>query len=211
MLNITGKREIIETLRNVTAERELTSYDKIHEFVEDKLGKGVISRSTIARVFAKGSEESANTFNFETTLKPLCDALLDIKNDETDDSVDVLAYKSLLRYKSELLDEYKDQNTQLKNEINLLKETMDEQVNQVKLQFLDQIQKETESFQKSMDFVRNQIILKDNRIDDLLSDIKVFLDTNRELTRTNNELTKINNELVHGLMNCPLRKQEEKE
>ena len=186
MVKFTGRREIILSLKKVVEEKGLTSIDKIHEYVEERMGQHVISRSTVGRVFAKGSEDRSNTFNYEITLQPLCDALLDIQNDEEDDSADTLAYKSLLRYK--------------KGRIVNLEEEVESVKRKEKAKYAERLEKETKHFNDSLEFMKNQIALKDQRIDELLADVKEFLASNKELMMTNNKL-------VTQLMNCPIRKE----
>ena len=100
-------------------------------------------------------------------------------NDEEDDSDETLAFKSILRYKAEQTKILKEENETIQDH--------------VKAQFAEELSKETEQFQRTLDFVKHQITLKDQRIDDLLL-------MNKELTLTNNKL-------VQQLMECPLRKE----
>ena len=185
MVNFSGRKEIIVLLKQVATEKGLTSVDKIHRYVENQMGEGVISRSTVARVFAEGSENSTTTYNYETTLQPLCTAILDIEHDEEDDTPDTLAYKSLLRYK--------------KSKIINLEEEIESIKSKEKAKYAERLEKETKHFNDSLEFMKNQIALKDQRIDELLADVKEFLASNKELMMTNNRL-------VTQLMECPLRK-----
>lgn len=179
-MDLGDPRETILMLKQVYEEKGL-SLDKTLALVNNTVGEGVISRSTIQAVFAKGSEDGPRVFGY-SVLKPLCTALLDIDHDEEYDSTDTKAYKSYLRYKKEIIDIY---------------------ANQIK-----QLNEEKEKFQKSLEFVNNQISIKDERITDLMADRKIFIETIRELTNTNSDLTKINNELVNQLMACPLKKND---
>ena len=105
MVQFSDTKEIILALKKVWEEKDL-SIDKTLALVNEKVGEGAVSRSTVQRVFAKDSENNTSGFRYETTLKPLCNALLDIETDEAYDSADTLAYKSILRYKKELIEDY---------------------------------------------------------------------------------------------------------
>lgn len=192
------KKQIIIALKKVREERQL-NIDQIYEIVDNFDHANAPSRSTIARVFAEGSEEEASHFKFETSLKPICDALLDIDTDESNDTADDLAYKSLLRYKKDMLEIYSEQLKEAKSELKTVKEHERNRYNKKEEELKN-------NFEKSMEFVKNQIVLKDERITDLMADRKLFIETNNELTKTNAELIRINNELVKQLMNCPLKK-----
>lgn len=186
MVHLTDTREIILALKKVWEEKGL-SIDKALALVEEKEGKNAVSRSTIQRVFAKGSEDDTAGFRFETTLKPLCNALLNIEEDDDDDSADTQAMKSILRYKKDIIEDYAAQNKELKNEISSIKD-------HEKAKYADQLEKETKHFSDSLAFMSRQIQLKDERIDALLA--------------MNTELMQTNNSLLKQLMNCPLRTEE---
>ena len=167
-------KEIILALKKVYEEKNL-SIDKALALVDEKEGKGAVSRSTIQRIFAKGSEDDPASFRYETTLKPICNALLDIDTIETEDDSDKRAYKSLLKLKRDIIEELQKSNEQ------------------VKIDYAEKLQEETEKFQRSLEFIKHQVELKDQRIDALMS-----------LTT---ELMTTNNKLVTQLMDCPLRKE----
>lgn len=176
---LTDTREIILELKKVY-EKENLSIDKVLDMVEEKYGKNAVSRSTIQRLFKKGSEENPASFRYETTLIPLCNVLLDTNQGATSDL--------LLRYKKDLIDDYAAQNKQLKEEIETIKD-------HEKAKYGEKLEKETKHFNDSLIFLRHQIELKDQRIDALMS--------------MNTELMTTNNKLVNQLMNCPLRHEEE--
>ena len=163
-------KDIIRLLKQVKEEKNL-SLDKILVLMEEN--GDFISKSTLSRIFQGGSEDG--NFRYET-LRPVCDVLLDIEHIENDDSTDTRAYKAVLKLKREIIDELTKANEQ------------------TKIDYAIKLQEETEKFQKSLEFVKNQIILKDERITDLLL-------INKELMQTNNKL-------INQLMNCPLRKDE---
>jgi len=174
MVNFTDAKDIILALKKVYNEKNL-SIDKTLALVNEKVGDGAVSRSTIQAVFAQGSENGSRQFGYDTILKPLCIALLDIETIEQDDSEDVKAYKAILKLKKEIIEELKSANEH------------------TKVVYADKLQEETEQFQKSLEFIKHQVELKDQRIDDLLT-------MNKDLMQTNNRL-------INQLMDCPLRKE----
>ena len=170
-------KDVILLLKQVKNEKQL-SFDKILAMMEDN-GQ-YLSKSTLSRVFADGSEDNGN-FRYET-LRPIADVLLDIEHIESDDTTDTKAYKTILKLKKDIIDELKSSNEQM--ELKLEKE---------KVRYAEQLQVETDKFQRSLDFLREQINLKDQRIDALLNNCT--------------ELMNVNNQLLRQLMNCPLQKK----
>lgn len=205
---ITDTKELIKSLKHVREERGL-NIDQIYEIVYESDPKNAPSRSSIARVFADGSENDASHFRFENTLKPICNALLDIENNEKDDSPDDMAFKSLLRYKKDLIEQYAEQLKEAKEELKTIKE-------KERKKYEERIDKETKQFHDSLAFAMEQIKLKDARIADLTSVNREQSETNKEhaltikeIVATNSSLVETNNKLVVNLMNCPLKHQEE--
>ena len=164
-------KEIILKLKEVREEKGL-SYGDILEIME-KQGD-FISKSTLSRLFAEGSENSS--FKYEETIRPIAKALLDIETIEETDDMDVQAMKSLLKYKMQLIEDLEKKIEALNNDV--AKE---------KLKYHEKIDKERENFQKSLNFCREQIDLKDKRIDQLLE---------------------TNIKLLNQLLVCPCRKKE---
>ena len=168
---MTNTREIILKLKEVREEKGL-SYGDILELME-KNGD-FISKSTLSRLFAEGSEDGS--FKYEETIRPIAKALLDIETIEETDDMDVQAMKSLLKYKMQLIEDLEKKIEVLNNDLS-----------KEKLKYHEKLDKERENFQKSLNFCREQIGLKDKRIDQLL-------DTNVKL--------------LNQLLICPCRKQE---
>jgi len=152
MKNMIDTKEVILALKQVKEEKQL-SLDKILVLIEEN--DEYVSKTTLSRVFANGSEEQI--FKWETTLKPIANALLDIDTLEVDDDADTRAYKSVLKLKKDLLSELGRENKELKEELN-----------SAKLKYHEKLKAETDKFQKSLDFAMNQIDLKDKRIDQLM-------------------------------------------
>lgn len=168
---MTNTKEIILKLKEVREEKGL-SYGDILDLMEK--GGDFVSKSTLSRVFAEGSEECS--FKYEETIRPIAKALLDIETIEDTDNMDVQAMKSLLKYKMQLIEDLEQKVEALSGD--LAKE---------KLKYHEKMDKERENFQKSLNFCREQIDLKDKRIDQLL-------DTNIKL--------------LNQLLICPCRKKE---
>ena len=177
MQTMIDTKNVILALKQVKEEKKL-SLDKIIVLMEEN--GDYVSKTTLSRVFAKGSEDVI--FKWEATLKPIANALLDIDTLEPDDDTDTRAYKSVLKLKKDLLSELERQNKELKEELN-----------NAKLKYHEKLKVETDKFQKSLDFAKNQIDLKDKRIDQLM-------DANDRLSITNDRL-------INQLMDCPLRKE----
>ena len=145
-------KDIILKLKEVREEKGL-SYGDILDLME-KNGD-FLSKSTLSRLFAEGSEDCS--FKYEETIRPIAKALLDIETIEDTDDMDVQAMKSLLKYKIQLIEDLEKKIEDLTNDLT-----------QEKLKYLMKLDKEREDFQKRVDFFREQISLKDNRIDQLL-------------------------------------------
>ena len=145
-------KDIILKLKEVREEKGL-SYGDILDLME-KNGD-FLSKSTLSRLFAEGSEDCS--FKYEETIRPIAKALLDIETIEDTDDMDVQAMKSLLKYKIQLIEDLEKKIEDLTNDLT-----------QEKLKYLMKLDKEREDFQKRVGFFREQISLKDNRIDQLL-------------------------------------------
>ena len=155
---MTDTKELLKQLKEIKAAKKL-SLDQIGKMIENN--GDFVSKSTLSRVFSEGSDDT--DFRYETTLRPICDALLDIENFENDDSADVKAYKAILKLKKDIILEMK------------------QEIESEKVNYAEKLETETSNFQENLDFLRHQIELKDQRIDALLS-------MNTELMQTNNNL-----------------------
>lgn len=76
-MEYTKSQELIRRLKEVKALNEIT-FPRIIDRIE-KNGK-TVSLTTLRRVFADGSENNANAFNYELTLLPIAEALLDVED-----------------------------------------------------------------------------------------------------------------------------------
>ena len=186
---MTNSKDVIKRLKEVKAEKNL-SLDAIVSLLEQN--GHFVSKSTLSRVFSDKSDDCS--FRYEETILPLAHVLLDVGHNEQDDDIDTLAFKSILRYKKELIDDYRIQNEKLKSEIEELKSEIEIIKDKEKVKYAEKLENETKHFNDSLSFMSRQIQLKDERIDTLL--------------KTTTELMATNNKLLTQLMDCPLRKCE---
>jgi predicted RNase H-like nuclease (RuvC/YqgF family) len=145
--------DIILKLKAVGEEKGL-SLNEILAMVEEN--KDYISRSSIQRVFAEGSEDSS--FRYEETIRPIAKALLDIETIEEDDSLDTATLKALLKYKIQRIED-------LENQLEHLQSALDNE----KLKRHEKIDDIRAEYEKKIDFLKEQITLKDKRMDLLLN------------------------------------------
>jgi len=149
---MTNTKELILQLKEVRQEKQL-SYNDILETME-KNGD-FLSKSTLSRVFAEGSENER--FMYETTIRPIAKAMLDIENLEDTDTIDEKAMKSLLKYKIQRIEELEQQIEQLS--LDLANE---------KVKYHERLDHERDIFNQRIDFLKEQVSLKDKRMDMLL-------------------------------------------
>lgn len=148
---MTNTRDIIVKLKEVREEKGL-SYSDILDLME-KNGD-YLAKSTLSRVFADGSEELS--FKYEETIRPIANALLDIENIEDDDDMDTKAMKALLKYKSDRIEE--------------LERMIEHQKGLFDAELVSQHEKmdsERATWSRSIEFLKDQISKKDERIDTL--------------------------------------------
>jgi len=177
---MTNTRDLIAKLREVYKEKDL-SYDKLLSLMEQS--DNYVSKSTLSRLFGKNWEQYS--FDYENTLIPIANLLLDVE-DEADDDSETKAFKSLLKFKMSVIDENAKQIAELKEQ---LKEVSSKE----RSKYAERLEKETEKFQKSLDFAMKQIELKDKRIDQLMD--------------ANDRLSVMNNRMLEQFMDCPLKQE----
>ena len=146
-------KDLVLKLKEVKAEKKLTNAD-ILRMVEDN--KEYVSKTTISRVFADGSEDTI--FRYEATLRPIANALLDIETIDADDNSDTQAMKSILQYKIQRIEE-------LEKQVEDLKAALDRE----KVKAHEKSDKERALYNERIEFLTNQIALKDKRMDQLLN------------------------------------------
>lgn len=153
---MTNTKDIIIKLKEIRAEKGL-SFTDILDMME-KNGD-FLSKSTLSRVFADGSEEIK--FRYEDTVRPIANALLDIDHIEDDDDMDVRAMKSLLKYKNDIISD-------LEQRVKDLESALDKQ----KIKANEKLDREREAWSRSIDFLKEQVSLKDKRMDFLLDAVQ---------------------------------------
>lgn len=134
-------RDLITKLKAVKEERKL-SYDAIIELVNEK--GGYVSKTSLSRIFSEKSEDRGF---LESTILPVANALLDIDTIEEKDNTDERAMKTLLRYKSERISE------------------LEKQIADADVEYNKKMDAERASWGRSIDFLKDQISKKDERID----------------------------------------------
>lgn len=149
---MTNTKDIIIKLKEVREEKKLSFQDIINLMEENG---DYIAKSTLSRVFSDGSEELH--FKYEETIRPIANALLDIDRIEDDDVLDVIAMKTLLQYKDRRIKELEKQIQELET-----------QISKEKNKYHEKLEKERDQHQRSIEFLKNQIDLKDKRMDQLL-------------------------------------------
>ena len=169
-------RDIIVKLKEVRDEKGL-SYTNILDLME-KNGD-YLSKSTLSRVFSEGSEDLS--FKYEETIRPIAKALLDIETIEEDDNMDVQAMKSLLKYKIQRIEE-------LEKQVKDLEAAIDRE----KLKYHEKMDKERQTWARSIDFLKEQVSYKDKRIDLLLEAV--------------HEKDKRFTEILDHILSCPRMK-----
>ena len=150
---MTNTKDIIIKLKEVREEKNLSITD-IENLLEEN--NEHLSRSTISRIFADGSEETS--FRYEETIRPIANALLDIETIEETDNMDVQAMKSLLKYKAVRIKE-------LEKQIEHLQNALDKE----RIKGFEKFEAERKLLHDRISFLTSQIELKDKRIDILLN------------------------------------------
>lgn len=142
---MTNSKDLILKLKEVK-ERDNLSLGDIETRTEEN-GEHV-SKTTLSRVFSEGSEDIQ--FKFESTLKPIANALLDIDTIEDDDDLDTQGLKIMLKLKADKIKE------------------LEAELDHTKVKYHEKLDKEREQSRRSIDFLKDQISRKDTRIDQLL-------------------------------------------
>ena len=181
---MTKSKDLIIKLREVQKEKKL-SYDKILALLEEE-GQ-FSSKSTLSRLFGENWEQYS--FDYENTLIPIANVLLDVENDEESDDAETKAFKSLLKVKMSVIDDNSKRTAELTEEVKT-------GANKEREKYREKLDAEVAKYQESLDFAMQQIELKDRRIDLLM--------------QQNELLSIMNNRMLEQFMDCPLKNQDEK-
>ena len=178
MINdMVSMKDIITRIKNKRDEENL-SYDEINARIEAN-GDYPLSKSTLSRFFADGSSDVR--FDYEDTIRPLAKIFLDIETIEETDTDDVKTLKSIIKVKMVRIKELEAELAKLENKHH------------------QKLDKERAQFQKSLDFLKEQVAYKDKRMDLLLDAVK--------------DKDEMHNKLLEHILNCPYKgcKQEQKD
>lgn len=169
---MTNSKDIILKLKEVRDEKGLSISD-----IEDLLEANGdhLSRSTISRIFADGSEDTS--FRYEETIRPIANALLDIETIEETDDMDIRAMKSLLKYKAARIKE-------LESQIEHLQTALDKE----RIKGFEKFESERNLMHDRITFLTSQIEIKDKRMD--------------EMKQQYNKKDELYTELVQRFLNC---------
>ena len=169
---MTNSKDIILKLKEVRDEKGLSISD-----IEDLLEANGdhLSRSTISRIFADGSEDTS--FRYEETIRPIANALLDIETIEETDDMDIRAMKSLLKYKAARIKE-------LESQIEHLQTALDKE----RIKGFEKFESERNLMHDRKTFLTSQIEIKDKRMD--------------EMKQQYNKKDELYTELVQRFLNC---------
>lgn len=124
-MELTRSQDLIRQLKEVKAKNEVT-YPRIIERIE-KNGK-FVSLTTIRRVFADGSERNAENFNYETTLLPIAEALLNVEDVPTVESpfaAEIDGLKSVIHVQNEEIARLHEMKEHLEGRITFLLEQIE--------------------------------------------------------------------------------------
>ena len=154
---MTNSRDVIIRLKEVWNEKKAHGMQQsdILRMIEEN--GDYLSKSSISRVFADGSEDDSDRFSYENTLRPIAKLLLDMENIEDTDDMDTKALKALLKYKLERIED-------LEMQIERLEAALDKE----KIKSHEKLEMERAQSRTYIEFLKNQIELKDKRIDQLL-------------------------------------------
>jgi len=171
---MTSMKEIIFQIKEVQKSRGLT-LGEIQRLLDEK---GVhLAKSTLSNLFSEGAEDK--NFDYEYTIRPVANALLDIETIEDTDDMDVKVMKAILKYKIERIEE------------------LEAELSNIKLKNHEKLEKEREQSRRSIDFLKDQIRLKDIRMDQLLE--AVFKKDEQQ------------RDLLEKILSCPCRQLKFKE
>ena len=118
---LTRAQELIRQLKDIKNKNEIT-YPRILERME-KNGK-FVSLTTLRRVFADGSELNADSFNYETTLMPIAEVLLNVEDvptlDDNPFSKEIDGLKAVIHVQNEEIARLHEMKEHLETRITFL-------------------------------------------------------------------------------------------
>ena len=158
-MELKDNRELIIALKEAKKKQEMT-IPRLLDILQDN--NQSVSRTTLVRLFADGSEDN-DGFNYASTLKPVADVLLsdDQEQEDTKRHLEIVKLQSEIMVKDEEI-------TTLNKQINSL---------------LMQIEQARADAAKQMEFLHDQIKLKDKRMDTKDELIQRVMDRNDKKDR----------------------------
>lgn len=125
-MEFTKAQELIRQLKEAKTRNEVT-YPRIMERME-KNGK-FVSLTTLRRVFAEGSEMNASSFNYESTLLPIAEALLDVEDVPTPENTpyakEIDGLKAVIHVQNEEIARLHDMKEHLEKRVDFLIEQIE--------------------------------------------------------------------------------------
>ena len=125
-MELSTKQKLIKQLKEAKEKNEVT-YPRIIERLE-KNGK-YLSLSTLRRVFADGSEMNAGSFNYESTLLPIAEVLLNAEDVPTPKdspySVEIDGLKAVIHVQNEEIARLHEIKEHLESRITFLLEQIE--------------------------------------------------------------------------------------
>ena len=158
---MTNTRDLILEMKKVQKEHNY-SYNDMAKLMEAN-GDRPLSPATFSRIFADGSEDNAS-FSYDYTLVPLARAILDM-DVEPDDAEDVKVLKEMLKIKHARV-----------KELELENESLHEEISQQALNHHKKMDDERASWLQSIEFLKEQIVYKDARMNEFSGRINRLLD-----------------------------------
>ena len=173
-MELIDNRELVIELKRARTEKDIT-LPRLLEML--KAQRKEVGMTTLKRVFKEGSEDN-DSFKY-TTLKPIAEVLLDENNDGTTNDLEIIRLQSELRVKEETI-------TTLNNQVNSL---------------IVQIEHTRTEAAKQMEFLHDQIKLKDKRMDTKDELIQRVMDRNDKKDKAIAELMEENKRLDEDIRN----------
>lgn len=125
-MELTRSQELIRQLKEIKSKNEIT-YPRILERME-KNGK-FVSLTTLRRVFADGSELSADSFSYENTLMPIAEVLLNAEDVPTEPNSpyakEIDALKAVIHCQNEEIARLHEMKEHLESRITFLLEQIE--------------------------------------------------------------------------------------
>lgn len=158
---MTNTRDLILEMKKAQKENNY-SYNDMAKMMEAN-GDKPLSPATFSRIFADGSEDNTS-FSYDYTLVPLARAILDV-DVEPDDTEDVKVLKEMIKIKHARIKELERENEGLQSDIS-----------QQNIKYHEKMDVERAAWARSIEFLKEQIVYKDARMNEFSERINRLLD-----------------------------------